>query len=231
MSEATPVVLIPGLNCSARLYAEQIPALWRSGPVMVADHKRGGDIAALARYILAAAPPRFALVGFSLGGYIAFEMLRQAPSRIAKLALLDTSARTDTPEQTRRRLERIELAEAGRFAETDMFPLLVHGSRRGDEALHGLVRLMAEETGAEVFVRHQRASMGRADSRPHLAAIRCPTLVLVGDCDAITPVDAAEEIAAGVAGARLVVVPQCGHLAPVERPQAVAEALVEWIER
>jgi pimeloyl-ACP methyl ester carboxylesterase len=90
---------------------------------------------------------------------------------------------------------------------------------------------MAEEAGAEVFVRHQRASMGRADSRPHLAAIRCPTLVLVGDCDAITPVDAAEEIAAGVAGARLVVVPQCGHLAPVERPRALAEALVEWIER
>ena len=103
MAEALPIMLIPGLTCSARLYAEQIPALWRFGPVMVADHTRDDSMAAIARRILAAAPPRFALAGLSMGGYIAFEILRQAPERVAKLALLDTGARAETPEQTERR--------------------------------------------------------------------------------------------------------------------------------
>ncbi len=92
-SAGLPVVLIPGLNCSARLYAEQIPVLWRFGPVTVADHRRDDTMAAIARRILAAAPPRFALAGLSMGGYIAFEIMRQAPQRVAKLALLDTGAR------------------------------------------------------------------------------------------------------------------------------------------
>src|SRR5215467_3437897 len=104
MAEPLPVVLIPGLNCSARLYAEQIPALWRFGPVQVADHTRDDTMAAIAERILAAAPPRFALAGLSMGGYIALEIVRHAPQRIARLALLDTGARADTPEQTARRL-------------------------------------------------------------------------------------------------------------------------------
>src|ERR1051326_7725906 len=91
-SESLPVVLVPGLNCSARLYAEQIPALWQFGPVTVADHRRDDSMAAIARRILADAPPRFALAGLSMGGYIAFEILRQAAARVAKLALLDTGA-------------------------------------------------------------------------------------------------------------------------------------------
>ena len=98
-----PIVLIPGLTCTARLYAEQIPALWPFGPVTVADHRRDDSMAAIARRILAAAPPRFALAGLSMGGYIAFEIMRQAPERVVKLALLDTGARGDTPEQTERR--------------------------------------------------------------------------------------------------------------------------------
>src|SRR5579859_291422 len=97
-ADPLPVVLVPGLNCSARLYAEQIPALWQFGPVTVADHRRDDSMAGIARRILADAPPRFALAGLSMGGYIAFEILRQAPGRVAKLALLDTSARADTPE-------------------------------------------------------------------------------------------------------------------------------------
>jgi pimeloyl-ACP methyl ester carboxylesterase len=100
MSEPLPVVLVPGLNCSARLYAEQIPALWRFGPVQVADHTRDDSMDAIATRILAQAPPRFALVGLSMGGYIALTMVRQAPARVAKLALLDTSARPETPEQS-----------------------------------------------------------------------------------------------------------------------------------
>src|SRR5580698_4875766 len=98
-----PIILVAGLNCSARLYAEQIPALWHFGPVAVADHRRDDSLAAIARRILAAAPPRFALAGLSMGGYIAFEIIRQAPQRVAKLALLDTGARADIPEQTERR--------------------------------------------------------------------------------------------------------------------------------
>src|ERR1700726_2443210 len=102
MSDPLPIVLVPGLNCSPRLYAEQIPALWRFGPVAIADHTRDDSMAAIAARIIAAAPPRFALVGLSMGGYIAFEIVRRAPERVAKLALLDTGARADTPEQTER---------------------------------------------------------------------------------------------------------------------------------
>jgi len=103
MPDALPIVLVPGLNCSARLYADQIPALWRFGPVFVADHTRDDTIPAIARRILAAAPPRFALAGLSMGGYISFELMRQAPERVAKLALLDTGVRAESPEQTQMR--------------------------------------------------------------------------------------------------------------------------------
>jgi pimeloyl-ACP methyl ester carboxylesterase len=230
-SNDLPSVLVPGLNNSARLYAEQIPRMWRFGPVTVADHTRGETIAAVARRILAAAPPRFALAGLSLGGYIAFEIVRQAPERVVKLALLDTSARPESPQQTQTRLPRIELAKSGRFAEVPdrQFPLLVHKSRRDDAALQAINRTMAQENGAEVFLRHMQAIIGRADSRPTLAAITCPTLALVGDGDQLTPPDVAREIAAGIRGARLVVVPECGHLSTLERPEAVNKALAEWM--
>jgi len=231
VSAALPIVLVPGLNCSARLYAEQIPALWRLGPVLVADHTRDDSIAAIAQRILTAAPPRFALAGLSMGGYVALEIMRQAPHRVAKLALLDTSARPETPEQTAGRLPRIALAKSGRFAEVPdgQFPLLVHRNRHGDEALKSLVRAMAEETGAEAFLREMHAIMGRADSRPGLSAIACPTLVLVGEGDELTPPVLSQEIATGIPGARLVIVPDCGHLSTLERPQAVTQALCEWM--
>src|SRR5262249_7638152 len=103
MPDPLPIVLIPGLTCSPRLYADQVPRLWRFGPVMVADHTRDDSMSAIARRILAAAPPRFALAGLSMGGYIAFEIMRQAPQRVVKLALLGTGARAETSEQTERR--------------------------------------------------------------------------------------------------------------------------------
>ena len=232
MTEALPTVLVPGLNCSPRLYAGQIPALWRFGAVMVADHTRDDTLPAIARRILAAAPPRFALAGLSMGGYISFEIMRQAPQRVAKLALLDTGARAETPEQTKMRLPRIELARQGRMTEVadSLFPLLVHRDRAGDEALKRLVRTMAEETGAAAFLRQQRAIIARPDSRPGLAAISCPTLVLVGDGDEATPPALSREIAAGISGSRLVVVPQCGHLSTLERREAVTGALTEWLQ-
>lgn len=230
-SEPLPIVLVPGLNCSARLYAEQIPALWQFGPVTVGDHRRDDSMAAVARRILADAPPRFALAGLSMGGYLAFEILRQAAARVAKLALLDTGAGAEVPERTAQRKPLIALAQQGRFAEIteDQFPLLVHRSRHGDAALKAAVRAMNQETGPDAYCRQQHAIIGRPDSRPGFAAIACPTLVLVGDEDQLTPPALAHEMAAGIRGARLVVVPECGHLSTMERPQAVTQALLDWM--
>jgi pimeloyl-ACP methyl ester carboxylesterase len=231
MQAPLPVLLVPGLNCSARLYAEQVPALWRFGPVTVADHTRDDSMEAIAARILAAAPPRFALAGLSMGGYIALTMLRQAPERVEKLALLDTSARPETPEQSERRKPQIALAQAGRFAEVPalQFPVFVHRNRQNDAELRARVRVMAEETGPEAFLRQQKAIMTRADMRPLLPTIRCPTLVLVGDGDALTPPALSQELAAAIAGSRLVVIPDCGHLSTMERPEAVTRALTEWM--
>jgi pimeloyl-ACP methyl ester carboxylesterase len=233
MSGPLPIVLVPGLNCSARLYAEQVPELWRFGPVTIADHRRDDSMAAIATRILTTAPPRFALVGLSMGGYIAFAIARQAPERVARLALLDTSARPDTPEQSERRRGVIALAEGGRFSEVPdlLFPAFVHRNRHGDEALRAMVRTMAGETGPQAFVRQQRAIMTRPDCRPQLASIDCPTLVLVGEGDELTPPALSQEIAADIAGSRLVIVPDCGHLSTLERPEPVSQALVEWLKQ
>ena len=232
MSESLPTVLIPGLLASARLYAGQIPPLWRVGPVTIADHTRDDSMSAIARRILATAPPRFALIGLSMGGYIAFEILRQAPERIARLALLDTSARADAAEQTAMRRAQMTLASQGRLTEVvaQQFPRLVHRARRSDAALREVFDLMAEEVGAAAFIRQQTAILGRSDSRPMLGSNRCPTLVLVGDGDELTPPELAAEIAAGIDGARLVTVPQCGHLSTLEQPQEVTRALLEWLQ-
>jgi pimeloyl-ACP methyl ester carboxylesterase len=229
--DTLPVVLIPGLTCTARLYAEQIPALWHFGPVTIANHTRDDNMAAIARRILGAAPPRFALAGLSMGGYIAFEIMRQAPQRVAKLALLDTGARGDTPEQTERRKVVIGLAKSGRYAEVPdiAFPVYVHRNRHGDAALKRMVRTMAEETGVEAFLRQQQAIIGRPDSRPGLPAIACPTFVIVGEGDEATPPELSREIAAAIPGSRLVLIPDSGHLSTLERPQAVTDVLVEWM--
>jgi len=231
VADPLPVVLIPGLLGSARLYAPQIPALWRSAPVMVADHTRDDSMAGIARRILANAPARFALAGLSMGGYIAFEILRQAPERIAQLALLDTSARPDTSEQTTGRRAQMTLASQGRFAEVldAQFQRLVGRTRREDAALRAELKLMAEDVGVAGFLRQQTAIMGRSDSRPTLGSIRCRTLVLVGEEDVATPPELAAEIASGIAGAQLVTVPQCGHLSTLEQPDEVTQALLAWL--
>lgn len=230
-SAPLPIVLVPGLNCSARLYADQIPALWQFGAVTVADHRHDDSLAAIARRILAGAPPRFALAGLSMGGYVAFEIMRQAPERVAKLALLDTGAGAETSERTEQRKPLIQMAGQGRFAEIteNQYPLLVHRNRHGDAELKAKVRTMNEEAGPDAYVRQQLAIMGRPDSRPGLAAIACPTLVLVGDGDELTPPALAREMAAGIGGSRLVIVPECGHLSTLERPETVTRALIGWM--
>src|SRR5688500_2538115 len=159
MTEPMPLVLVPGLNCSPRLYAPQIAALWHFGPVMVADHTRDDSMVAIARRILSAAPPRFALVGLSMGGYIALEIVRQAGARVAKLALLDTNARDDAPEAQERRRANIALAESGRFDRVieDVWPMLVHPDRHADAALKQIHVAMCNDVGPEAYIRQQRA--------------------------------------------------------------------------
>ncbi len=231
MTDPLPIVCIPGLACSPRLYAEQIGQLWTVGPVTVAQHSGHESMDEIARSILASAPERFALIGLSMGGYISFEIMRQEPSRVVKLALLDTSARPDTPEQTENRRIQIALAEKTPIADLAdaLFPRLVHPRRRSVEQLRDIIRIMAQETGAEGFIRQQTAIMARPDSRPHLSGIRCPTLVLVGDSDELTPPDRAAEMAHGILGSRLVTVPDCGHVSTLECPQQVTEALLQLL--
>jgi pimeloyl-ACP methyl ester carboxylesterase len=226
-----PILLIPGLNCSPTLFANQIPLLWRFGSVVIANHTCGETVGAIAQEILKTAPPRFTLIGFSMGGYIAFEVLRQAGERVARLALIDTGARADTAQQSERREQRIAMAQSGRFSESlDLqFPLVVHPSRHSDEILRETYRTMAMECGADAFVRHLRVDMSRPDSRPDLAGIRCPTTIIVGDSDQLTPPELAEEMASGIDGARLVIIPQSGHLSPLEQPTDVTRALTELL--
>ncbi len=231
MPEPLPVVLLPGLLCTPRLYLEQIPALWQFGPVTVADHTRDDSMSAIARRVLSQAPPRFALVGLSMGGYVAFEIMRQAPERVAKLALLDTTARPDLPEQTEQRKLQIEMARSGRFDAIArlLFPRFVAVAHQGDRTLKRIVRAMADDTGTDAFVRQQTAIMNRVDSRPSLAAIACPTLVVVGEQDVLTPPDRAAEITTAMPHARQVVVPDCGHLSTLEQPEVVTQVLVDLL--
>ena len=189
MDNTMPILLVPGLVSSPRIFAPVIPALWRYGPVTVANHIRDDNMAVIARRILAEAPPRFALAGHSMGGYIAFEIMRQAPERVAKLALINTQARPDMPEISERRRGQIARAKAGEFHAIldELFPLFVHPSRRDNADLRKLIHDMGDDLGADAFVRQQTAVIGRADSRPTLAAIKCPTLVLTGDEDNTIP--------------------------------------------
>jgi len=231
MAETMPIVLVPGLICSPRIWTPLLPALWRHGPVTIANHIRDDSMAAIARRILQEAPPRFALSGHSMGGYIAFEIMRQAPERVGKLALLNTQARPDTPEATARRRGMMARAQSGGYREVvdDLCANFVHPSRSGDAILRQIVHDMAADVGVDAFVRQQNAIMARPDSRPMLTAIRCPTLVLTCDSDNIVPNKLSQEMTDAIAGSCLVVLDDCGHLPQLERPEATIEALAEWL--
>lgn len=229
---STPLLLVPGLLCDALLWQHQIAGLAHQADCWSADHTRSETMAGIAADILAACPfPRFALAGLSMGGYIALELQRQAPDRVTRLALLDTAARADNDEQRAKRAAFIDLADRGRFmGVTDqLLPLLVHRDRLADAALVATVKTMARNVGKAAFVRQERAIMSRIDSRPHLGAIRVPTLVLCGRDDALTPIDRHEEMASMIPGAKLEIVERCGHLATLEQPDAVNDALRRWL--
>jgi pimeloyl-ACP methyl ester carboxylesterase len=232
------LLLLPGLLCDARLWRTQVADLAGQARCQVADLTLDDTVAPMAARALAGAPPRFALCGLSMGGYVAFEILRQAPERVERLALLDTSARPDTPEQARRRRGLVALARSGvgqaggatgfRGVTPRLLPQLLHPANLGGP-LGAEVMAMAEAVGRDAFLRQQAAILGRPDSRALLPGIRVPSLVAVGEADALTPPALAEEIAAGIPGARLAVLPGCGHLPPIEDPAAVTALLRGWL--
>ncbi len=230
-SSTLPILLIPGLASSARIYLPVVQAMWAFGPVTIANHIRHDSMAAIAQRILADAPPRFALAGHSMGGYIAFEIMRQAPERVAKLALINTQARPDTPEASERRRALMAQVKTGgpRAALDVLWPNMVHPSRLNDTPLKEMVFAMGDDVGADGFLRQQAAIIGRADSRPTLAQIACPTLVLSGDQDNVIPNALSTEMADGINGAKLVILPKCGHMSQIERPHETSAALVDWL--
>ena len=231
MADPLPLILVPGLLCSARLYAPQLPALWPFGSVTIADHRRDDSVEGVARRILDAAPERFALAGLSYGGYVALAVVRAAPERVARLALLDTQARPDSEEGKVGRRKLMGMAEEGKLNDVvDLLtPKFLSAARQNDPGLRQIVRDMARDTGVDGFLKQQRAIMGRPDSRPLLASIKCPTLVLVGDSDTLTPPDLSKEIAQGIPGAKLAIIPDCGHLSTIEQPDPVNAALIDWL--
>ncbi len=230
MSASLPLILVPGLACSPRIYAPQIPALWQQGPVILANHIRDNTMAGIAKRILDEAPPRFAIAGHSMGGYIALEVIRQAPERVARLALLNSYASPAIAEFiTYCRGWIADVKQGGYRGLIDrMFASAVHQSRVSDTQLKEAVRQMADEIGPDGFIGQVEAIMTRSDGRPALAAIKCPTLVVTSDTDNSVPSNLSIEIASDVANAKLVMVANCGHLSPLEQPAAVTTALLDW---
>lgn len=226
-----PLVFLPGLLCDAALWRPQIDGLSDIADCVVADLTQRDSMADFADQVLATAPAHFALAGLSMGGYVAQEVWRRAPERVVRLALLDTSARADTSEQSARRRGLIELAQKGNFKGVTprLLPLLVHPDRLDDTALTETVMGMAERVGMAAFLRQQQAILTRPDGRADLPRINCPTLVVCGRQDALTPLARSEEIAGLVPRATLAVIEDCGHLSTLERPEAVNQALRRWL--
>jgi pimeloyl-ACP methyl ester carboxylesterase len=227
-----PLILIPGRLCGAQLWQPQVENLADIADIWIADHTRSDTMAGVARDVLADAPfASFALAGLSMGGYIALEIMRQAPGRVARLALLDTAAGAELPQQTQQRMDFIAWTGRGQFARVTetLLRLLVHPARLPERALTDTIKSMASNIGKDAFIRQEHAIMSRADSLGLLAAIACPTLVLCGRQDALTPLARHEEIANGIKGARLEIVEDCGHLSTLEKPAEVNSALRRWL--
>jgi pimeloyl-ACP methyl ester carboxylesterase len=225
------LLLIPSQLCTAAVWQHQIAALRDQAQIAIADHRSQDSMADLARSILAAAPARFALAAHGMGGFIAFEMWRQASDRIERLALFDTLATPDTPAQRVRREGYADLVRRGQFAQVieERLPILFHPDLQGDAQLLSVARSMASETGPEAFLRQQQAIITRPDSRPTLATITCPVTVVIGRQDRITAVADAQVIAAGISGARLEILDNCGHLTPLEQPEHTTRLLEQWL--
>ncbi len=225
------LILLPGLLNTRRLFKHQIDSLADMADIAVPELFHHDSLGAMAAMVLQAAPPRFSLGGFSMGGYVCFEILRRAPDRVERLALIDTQAGPDTAEATARRHGLIEQTKFGKFhgVQPSLLPQIVHPDRLADPAVVQPILDMALEVGADEFVREQTAIMARPDSRALLVDIEVQTVVIVGRQDHATPLVRSEEMAADIAHSQLVVIEDCGHMSPLEKPAEVTAALRRWL--
>jgi pimeloyl-ACP methyl ester carboxylesterase len=231
----TNLLLLPGLLCDAALWRHQVTALHNIANCFVADLSQDDNVDAMAQRVLQTAPERFALAGLSMGGYVAFAILRAAPERVTRLCLMDSNARADTEAQIRRRKGLIALtrrmpATQFRGVTPRLLPSLLHPDHVNDTALADEIYRMAERVGREAFLRQMQAILSRPDSRPELRNIQAPTVVLVGEADQLTPPEFSAEMAADIPGAALHILPRCGHLPPLEQPEIVAKHFCAWLE-
>jgi pimeloyl-ACP methyl ester carboxylesterase len=226
------LILLPGLACDAGLWAAQLPVLAPRAQVHVSDvHFRFDSLSEMADALLAAHEGPLVLAGASMGGMVAMHAALRAPQRVAALVLLGTSARADTPDLVRLRSEACELFAAGRIDEVLRANVMFafHPDNAADPALVEAYLALVRRAGADALIRQNRAVMARPDLRPELPRLRCPTLVMVGEADALTPPEHAREIASAIRGAELVTVPGAGHMLTMEQPQAVAQLLLDWL--
>jgi len=237
MGHLTPLLLLPGIMNDARVWHPVEEALPRGRKVVVGNTHLHDHVSAIAAAAIESMPPgKFAVGGFSLGGYVALEVCRQAPDRIAGVALLDTGARADTEESRQNRSKTLASLASGEATFDEVAgafpPKLLHPSHVNDSALVALLLDMAKRTGREGFMRQQQAAMSRPDNRDVLRTLQGPALVLCGQDDQVTPPALSQEMAELLPGdVTLVLVPQCGHLSTLEQPAAVVAAFVPWIER
>ncbi len=230
-AEHLPLLLLPGTACDERMFAPLLERL-QLPQAMVVDMGGVSSAAVLAQRILAEAPERFALLGFSLGGIVALEMVAQAPHRIARLALIDTTGRPVPPHDVARRRDEVEQA-----GQSGMKRYVLGGWSRSvwaghvaDQAMLDLVVAMAETLGADGLGPQVEIGISRADSRERLAQIAVPTLILAGEDEQVCTLDAHEELAQGIPGARYFTIPRAGHFAPLENPAEVARHVRDWLD-
>jgi pimeloyl-ACP methyl ester carboxylesterase len=229
MDQIKNLLLLPGLLCDRELWGAQIKALSGLVEIFVGDMTGHVDMKQLASSILETAPPEFALAGFSMGGYCALEIYQQAPERVQKLALIDTSARADNAEQIERRRALIDLCQAEKLDQILDHLLPVFINRLDDQSLVQNIREMAARIGCDAFIDQQKTIMSRDDKRAMLKNIISDTLVLCGSQDQLTLPEFSSELAKGIFGARLVIVENSGHFAPMEQPQRVIVELTSWL--
>jgi len=228
----TPVVFLPGMMCDARLFFPQIGPLSGRWPVMTAPMSEADSMWALAQEVLAAAPPRFALAGLSMGGILAMEIVRQAPERVDRLALLDTNPRAELDAVKARRKPQMDAVRAGRLQEVmrdEMKPNYLVESPRKPEILD-LCMDMAMDLGPEVFVNQSIALRDRLDQQDTLRSFKGPALVLCGRHDALCPVERHELMHGLLKNSRLEIVEGAGHLPTLEQPETTTAALIRWLE-
>lgn len=226
-----PLLLLPGLLCDEALFQNQIKSLKAMADCRVMDTTKHDRIDALARAVLTVAPPQFALAGLSMGGYVALEIMRQAPDRVLKLCLFDTSARPDTDEQRAKRRLLLAMSKSGQFKGVTprLLPMLIHPDHMQDKELTHIIMTMAERVGREAFHNQQTAILNRIDSRPFLRNIKCPVQLIVGAQDALTPPEIMREIQDGIPGSRVNVLDHCGHLSVLEKPEEVNALMRGWL--